>query len=855
MPQQTFLVPVPSMAERGLAPNSTPGFGDFTDLCPNLNPNPGADPMADCPNVPNPAAVPIDLNAQALLSMISPSNADPSLCGTGFVGCYQASPVTPTRWREELVRVDHNFNSKIRAMVHYIHDSWNTVTPTTLWACPDGCSFPTIQTQFVGPGTSAVARLTATASPTLLNEFVFSYTGDHIFLTNTGPGAAPRPSTMTMTGIFPNFFGKLPGIEVTGGANSPYGTFEEDQAYIPWNNANPTYTLRDNVTKIVGKHNLQFGAYAAIAQKNEISSFGDLQGFLTFDGSNSVVSTGNGFTDLLLGRIDNFQQANSEPKYYFRYKILEPYFQDDWHVTPHLTLNLGLRVSLFGTYREKYNHTFNFEPKAYDPVNAAVILADGSLGDPSTLQSLPFTDPRAFNGMVHCGGTGQPAGCVQGHLFNPSPRFGFAYDPKGDGKTAIRGGYGVFFEHGNGNEQNVEALEATPPFVLNPRQPNIGSYTSIGGGLAFPLGFNVIATKPRWPYVQQWNLNVQHQLPQQIVASVAYVGSKGTHLGRREDLNQVHPTPLSQNPYKPGEPIGGVDGSHDDCGTLTTPSNVTVTGQAAINLGIACGDDPNPNRPFVGFDAMNFVEYAASSSYHALQFSARRTIAPLTLSVAYTYSHAIDDASDGGIFNAASSLDSYDLRRSRAASDFDQRHILNISYVYDLPFFRARGIAHNVLGGWQLSGITSIQTGIPIPGSVTYGTFSDNAGVSNGAGLGALADLVGDPNSSHPRFTPGDTRPLLYNPNAFAAPQGLTFGNSGRNFLRIPRRTNFDMGPFKHFPVREQAAFEFRAEAFNIFNHTQWSGVNNDQATPGDFLRPSDAHRARTLQLGAKFIF
>ena len=855
VPQQTFLVPVPSMAERGLAPNSTPGFGDFTDLCPNLNPNPGADPMADCPNVPNPAAVPIDLNAQALLSMISPSNADPSLCGTGFVGCYQASPVTPTRWREELVRVDHNFNSKIRAMVHYIHDSWNTVTPTTLWACPDGCSFPTIQTQFVGPGTSAVARLTATASPTLLNEFVFSYTGDHIFLTNTGPGAAPRPSTMTMTGIFPNFFGKLPGIEVTGGANSPYGTFEEDQAYIPWNNANPTYTLRDNVTKIVGKHNLQFGAYAAIAQKNEISSFGDLQGFLTFDGSNSVVSTGNGFTDLLLGRIDNFQQANSEPKYYFRYKIFEPYFQDDWHVTPHLTLNLGLRVSLFGTYREKYNHTFNFEPKAYDPVNAAVILADGSLGDPSTLQSLPFTDPRAFNGMVHCGGTGQPGGCVQGHLFNPSPRFGFAYDPKGDGKTAIRGGYGVFFEHGNGNEQNVEALEATPPFVLNPRQPNIGSYTSIGGGLAFPLGFNVIATKPRWPYVQQWNLNVQHQLPQQIVASVAYVGSKGTHLGRREDLNQVHPTPLSQNPYKPGEPIGGVDGSHDDCGTLTTPSNVTVTGQAAINLGIACGDDPNPNRPFVGFDAMNFVEYAASSSYHALQFSARRTIAPLTLSVAYTYSHAIDDASDGGIFNAASSLDSYDLRRSRAASDFDQRHILNISYVYDLPFFRARGIAHNVLGGWQLSGITSIQTGIPIPGSVTYGTFSDNAGVSNGAGLGALADLVGDPNSSHPRFTPGDTRPLLYNPNAFAAPQGLTFGNSGRNFLRIPRRTNFDMALFKHFPVREQAAFEFRAEAFNIFNHTQWSGVNNDQATPGDFLRPSDAHRARTLQLGAKFIF
>src|SRR5438046_8865372 len=116
-------------------------------------------------------------------------------------------------------------------MVHYIHDSWNTVTPTTLWACPDGCSFPTIQTQFVGPGTSTVLRLTAIASPTLLNEFVFSYTGDHIFLKNTGPGATPR-GNMTMTGIFPDFANKLPGIQVTG--NAAYGTFEEDNAYIPW---------------------------------------------------------------------------------------------------------------------------------------------------------------------------------------------------------------------------------------------------------------------------------------------------------------------------------------------------------------------------------------------------------------------------------------------------------------------------------------------------------------------------------------------------------------------------------------------------------------------------------------------
>ncbi|HEY1272971.1 MAG TPA: carboxypeptidase regulatory-like domain-containing protein, partial [Terriglobales bacterium] len=178
--------------------------------------------------------------------------------------------------------------------------------------------------------------------------------------------------------------------------------------------------------------------------------------------------------------------------------------------------------------------------------------------------------------------------------------------------------------------------------------------------------------------------------------------------------------------------------------------------------------------------------------------------------------------------------------------------LLSISYVYDLPFFRTPGMANKILGGWQYSGIMSTQTGTPF--SVTYGDFSDNAGVSNGSGPGTYADIVGDPSANVPASAP-DTSPLIYNPAAFAAPQGLTFGNSGRNRLRNPRTTNFDMALFKHFKITESAAFEFRAEAFNIFNHTQWNGMGGDLSSPGDFLRPSGAHRARTMQFGAKFIF
>jgi hypothetical protein len=310
-------------------------------------------------------------------------------------------------------------------------------------------------------------------------------------------------------------------------------------------------------------------------------------------------------------------------------------------------------------------------------------------------------------------------------------------------------------------------------------------------------------------------------------------------------LNQVHDL-IGTNPYKPGEAIGP-----NDCTTLTTPTGVAVTGDALLHLNIACGSDPNPLRPFVGTGNITFLEFGASSIYNALQFSARRSMAPLTVSVAYTYSHSIDDASDGAFGSTPSIIDSYNLTTGRSSSDFDERHNLSISYVYDLPFFRAPGLANKVLGGWQYSGIMTTQTGTPF--SVTYSVFSDNAGVSNGAGR-TYADIVGNPNAGVPSAGAGNP-PFLYNPAAFAAPQGLTFGNSGRNSLRNPRTTNFDMALFKHFKFTETVGFEFRAEAFNVFNHTQWNGVNNDEGSPGNFLQPSGAHRARTLQFGAKFLF
>jgi hypothetical protein len=310
-------------------------------------------------------------------------------------------------------------------MFRFIHDSVDLTNATSFAGAR---SFPTIQSRIRGPGLSLVARLAANPSTKWLNEFVFSYTTDHLLLTDQG--AWQRPPAMSMTGLFDNGFGgKLPGIFLFGG--SAYGGgFAQDPGPVPWSNANPTYTFRDNVVRIAGKHILQFGAYAVAAQKNELDLAAFVQGLLVFNGS-SPVSTGNPFADLLTGRIALFGQTNLQRKYYNRYKILEPYFQDDWRVSRRLTLNLGLRVSLFGTYRERYKRVFNFDPAAYNPLKAPSI-------DPSTgaLVFPPGQNINTITGMVQCGAPGVPPGCVKGHLFNPAPRIGFAFDPRGDGKTA-----------------------------------------------------------------------------------------------------------------------------------------------------------------------------------------------------------------------------------------------------------------------------------------------------------------------------------------------------------------------------------------------------------------------------------
>lgn len=465
---------VPTEAERN---------GDFSDICPTLGPGSPVtfDPTKypDCPQGAYITGSPrigrtvvVDPLAKAVLDsgIIPFPNASSGCNSTNpspLPHCYVAAVSPATHWREEMFRIDHDLTAKDRLSFRYIHDAWDTVTLAPQWGVVHN-SFPTVENQLNGPGLNMVVSLAQQLPHGFANLLSASYEVEHISLVpQPGPGVSSltRPAVLNascgdaeteacpMGFIFSNGYGgnKLPGL-VFQGNNGAYGGhgFAADTGYAPWNQANPTFNLRDDASKSIGKHLLQFGFVGRFVQQNEVSAVsgansGDLQGLLTFSNQQSTNTTGNAFADFLSGMaIKSFTQDSGQYKYYSRVKEAELYVQDDWRIHPRLTINAGFRASLFGAWYNPRNSAYNWRPENFSASTGASIYVDPRNGylvekasglpvplDRSGGYSLSSLNSAVTNGLLQCGVSGVPDSCMSNSIFYPAPRVGFSWAPLG----------------------------------------------------------------------------------------------------------------------------------------------------------------------------------------------------------------------------------------------------------------------------------------------------------------------------------------------------------------------------------------------------------------------------------------
>lgn len=851
--------------------------GDFSE-CDRNSPNFNA-VISGCAVPTNPATgtpfpgdiLSIDPNSRILLDAFVPK---PNNGPTGHISAFS----TPTNWRQEQIRVDQNISDKTSVFVRFTSDAWNTVVVPQLWS---SANLDTVQTNFLGPGKSAVVHITHSFKPNLMNEFIMGYTVDHILLTvqptqSSVSQSITKPSSWTVGNFFPANRGNLmlPDITISGntGFTGISNLAEGGGSNRPYINSNPITTLKDNIAWTAGRHTLKFGVFLENFRKAQTSGGTPTQGSLTFSGNTgNSFSTGNGLADMFLARIQTYAEGTGAvngvavggyPKGHWRQNDFESYVQDDWRVKPRLTLNLGIRYYYYTVQHDVSNPglDFAFIPNLYNAAAEQQLDKNGKLTGPG----LNFTN--LGNGLVQCGTGGQPEGCQTAARGTFGPRLGFAYDPTGEGKTSIRGGYGIYYELGNGNESQ-QGAGGNPPSLFAPSASSINGFSTISPGpLSPPSGVVTFPSLRKWPSVQQFSLSVQHEFSGNNLLSLAYVGSFGRDLYRSRNINQI--------------PIG--------IGNLNVPSlagNTTgcdSSGNCDVQR-VLINRNTNGNNtffvPFPGYGTIFMHENTVVSSYHSLQTNFRHTFRRgLTLHTAYTWSHTIDDWWNN------TGVDDSHLTRWRSTSDLNRTHVLSVNYIYDMPFFRnaSNSVLKGVLGGWQFSGISTFFSGPP----VNFGCGIN--GMNTGIGGGIRCNSLGPVNISKgvindPVFGP---TPSWWDPSKVAQPQvsqlradnqpGM-FGYMDRNALTGPGRNNWDLALHKSVQLPwfggEHSSFEIRWETFNAFNHTQWKTVSascDGRTAPGatcnDTLtgtpringgngQVATAWPSRIMQFGLKLIF
>ena len=766
--------------------------------------------------VPQSAWQPLAANLLKIYTGIPGYASLPAAPNPGYSRYYYNNPDNLVK-NQDLLRVDYAVNSKTNTFFRWVNDYQKETIQTGIWT---GEPFP-IQPQVrPKPGSSWSWNLVNTFTPTLAAETILSYNHQSQSLSVVGNNPLNRDTLgANWTQIYPqtNITNSVQDVTTNAGVGFSLGD-------PGWHNWGKDYGVTENISWLKGSHSFKFGMFYNRDDKAQTGNWG-LEGSINFAPSSSMpLDTGNGLANLMLGNFQSFSQQSAHVFPYFRFWELDFYAQDSWKVSKRLTIDYGIRFAhMIPTYTVVRGGTpggegtwtlYSVDLSKYNAgQKPAINLSNGFIvGNPLTA--------LAPLGLICDPCSGTDPGFSPGKTF-PEPRVGFAYDLTGDGKTALRGGMGLFNERLRQNNFNFGAGAQWPNlFSGSVYNGNVSAINTSGLGSASspiqPPGMTVWPTNNTMPSIYSWYIGIQRQLPAKFALDLSYSGNHAVHLMDQRQVNALPAGYLQNN-----------------------------------NLSASVNYWTSALLPYYGWGGLNAIETLGYSRYDAMMFRLSRRFANnFSVNFNYTYSKIMDtnDNDSDQIANP------FNIRQSYAPAGYDQPNVATVDFVYMLP--KVKGsldspALRQIFNGWELSGMIRSQSGMPI-------TINSNGNLF-GANLGSqYANLSGNAYAGQNAFQ-------WLNPAAFTRPADGQWGTLGRDALRLPPVRNVDASLMKNFIFTESVKLTFRCEVFNLFNHPQVWGINTGFSgdNPGSGISASDANfgqasswrDARTLQLALRFAF